>query len=277
MSEPQAATTATTATPGTPAPATPINYAALLGSYRAVVVGGRLDWNAAWIQRLTDYVKAGGTVVLNAAQVKELPTGLLGLRLTGSTAEADHARCLSAGEAAQDLNGQMFRYEKLDLKGATPLIVADNGDPLVTVNKIGSGSVVFAALPDLLGEDERVTPFAAHMLAHIFADAAPLKVRGDVEYLINRNSEGWLVTLINNNGVYKPAQGMAQVDRSAVVTATISIASEEIKTATDWVSEKSIEVKSEPGGSRASVSIPPGGVSIVQLKTGAGQKTRGQD
>jgi hypothetical protein len=265
--------TTATVTPSASAPAA-IDYTALLGSYRAVVVGGRLDWTAPWIQRVTAYVKAGGTVVLNAAQVKDFPTELLGLRLTGITAEADNARCLAAGEAAQNLNGQMFRYEKLELKGASPLIVSDSGDPLVTVNKVGSGSVVFAALPDLLGEDERVTPFAVHMLAHVFADASPIKVSGDVEYLINRNSEGWLVTLINNNGVYKPAQGMAQVDRSAVVTVTINIPSPEIKTAIDWVSEKSIEVKSQQGGSIVSVSILPGGVSIVQLKTGVGQRTR---
>jgi hypothetical protein len=264
---------AATVTPSMPAAAA-INYAALLSSYRAVVVGGRLDWTAPWIQRVSAYVKAGGTIVLNAAQVKDFPTELLGLRLTGVTAEADNARCLAAGEAAQNLNGQLFRYEKLELKGATPLIVSDSGDPLVTVNKVGSGSVVFAAVPDLLGEDERVTPFAAHMLAHVFAGASPIKVTGEVEYLINRNSEGWLVTLINNNGVYKPAQGMAQVDRSAVVTATITVPSQEIKTAIDWVSEKSVEVKNQPGGSIISVSIPPGGVSIVQLKTGAGQTTR---
>jgi hypothetical protein len=261
------------ATRSTPASAAPINYAALLGSYRAVVVGGRLEWTTSWIQQLTAYVKSGGTVVLNAAQVKDIPTELLGLRLTGVTAEADNARCLSSGEAAQNLSGQMFRYEKLELKGATPLIVSDNGDPLVTVNKVGSGTVVFAALPDLLGEDERVTPFAAHMLAHVFADAAPIKINGDVEYLINRNAEGWLVTLINNNGVYKPQQGMAQVDRSAVVTATITLPSQ-IKTATDWIGEKSIEVKSQPGGSAISISIPPGGISIVQLKTESTQTTR---
>ncbi len=247
----------------------PINYAALLGSYRAVVAGGRLDWTTLWVQRVTAYVKSGGTVVLNAAQVKDFPTELLGLRLTGVTAEADNARCLASGEAVQNLSGQMFRYEKLELKGATPLIVSDNGDPLVTVNKVGSGSVVFAALPDLLGEDERITPFAAHMLAHVFADAAPIRINGDVEYLINRNSEGWLVTLINNNGVYKPQQGMAQVDRSAEVTATVTLPSVEIKTALDWISEKSIEVKTQAGGSVIRISIPPGGIAIVQLKTGA--------
>jgi len=248
------------------APLSPINYAALLGSYRAVVVGGQIDWSALWIQRLTEYVKFGGTVVLNAAQIKNFPTELVGLRLTGASAETDDARCLAPGETAQKLSGQMFRYEKLELKSATALITSDNGDPLVTINKVGKGRVVFAALADLLGEDERITPFAAHMLAHVFANATPIKVTGEVEYLINRTTDGWVVTLLNNNGVYKPQQGMAQVDRSAVVTATVSLSSQEIKSAVDLINKKSIGVKDQNGGSVCSISIPPGGVSIVELK-----------
>ena len=73
-----------------------------------------------------------------------------------------------------------------------------------------------------------MTPFAAHTLAHVFADAVPVKVTGDVEYLINRTANGWIVTLLNNNGVFKPQQGMAQVDRSAYVTATITLPQKQI-------------------------------------------------
>jgi hypothetical protein len=244
-----------------------VNYSALLHSYRAIVIGGHIDWSPRWIQRVSDYVRSGGTVVLNAAQIKSFSPELLGVRLTGVPAEADNALCLASGEAPQNLSGQMFRYEKLELKGALALIASDSGDPLVTVNKVGKGTVIFSALPDLLGEDERITPFAAHMLAHVFADAAPIKVDGDVEYLINRNTDGWVVTLINNKGVYKPQQGMAQVDRSAVVTATISLPSQEIRAAVDWISEKSMDVKHQNGASVVSVSIPSGGVSIVELKT----------
>ena len=189
----------------------------LLPSYRAVVVGGRIDWSTEWIQRINDYVRNGGTLVINAAQIKKLPEPFLGVRLLNDTGEAHNARCLSPNEEPQDLKGQIFRYEKVELKGATPLITVPSGDPLVTVNKVGKGSVIFVAVPDLLGEDERITPFAAHMLAHVFADATPVKVTGDVEYLINRTANGWVVTLLNNNGVFKPQQGMAQVDRSAYV------------------------------------------------------------
>ena len=188
--------------------------------------------------------------------------------MTNALAEGDTARCLSPGEAqlsgeAQDLSGQMFRYEKIELKGASTLIVAANGEPLVTVNKVGKGSVVFAALPDLLGEDERITPFAAHMLAHVFADATPVQVRGDVEYLINRKDNGWVVTLLNNNGVYKTQQGMAQVDRNAYVDASISLRGEKIQSASDWISDAALKVESD----RITVRIAPGGVAVVELKT----------
>lgn len=225
-----------------------------LNAYRAVVVGGRIEWSADWTQKITDYVRNGGTVVLNAAQIKNIPEALLGVRFTNATADADSARCADT----QDLSGQVFRYERIELKGATALITAPNGDPLVTTNRVGKGTVVFSALADLLGEDERMTPFAAHMLAHIFADVTPVKVTGDVEYLINRSSTGWIVTLINNNGVFKTQQGMAQVDRSAYVNVTISLRNEKIQSATDWITDRALNPEN--------IRIAPGGVAVVEIR-----------
>lgn len=239
--------------------------AKLLQSYRAIVVGGRIEWSTQWIQGLTDYVTSGGTIVLNSAQGKGFPADLLGVRLTGATAEADNARCLSTGEAPQDLSGQIFRYEKAELKGAQTLITSSNGDPLITVNKVGKGTVIFSALPDLLGEDDRITPFAAHMLAHVFADATPIKVSGNVEYVINLTGNGWVVTLFNNNGVYKPQQGMAQVDRSAYATATISWRGQKLQNVTEWITDKRMELKNQNGENTAIVTLAPGAVSIVEL------------
>jgi hypothetical protein len=225
-----------------------------LAAYRAVVVGGRIEWSPEWVQKTTDYVRNGGTVVLNAAQIKGLPAQLLGVRLTNATAEADSARC----EDAQDLSGQMFRYERMELNGATALITAPNGDPLVTINRVGKGTVILSALPDLLGEDERMTPFVAHLLTHIFADATPVKVTGDVEYLVNRNANGWIVTLINNNGVFKTQQGMAQVDRNAYVNVTISLRNEKIQSATDWITDRALNPEN--------IRIAPGGVAVIEIR-----------
>ena len=118
-------------------------------------------------------------------------------------------------------------------------------------------------MPDLLGEDERMVPFAAHLLTHVFADATPVKVSGDVEYLINRNASGWVVTLLNNNGVSKTQQGMAGVDRSAYVNVTISVKGQRVQSATEWTEEKLLSIS----GEQINVRIAPGGVAVVELKT----------
>ncbi len=233
----------------------------LLPSYRAVVVGGRIEWSPEWIQRLNDYVRNGGTLVLNASQIKKIPEQLLGVRLINAKGEAHNARCLAPGEELQELKGQIFEYEKLELKGATALLTTLPGEPLVTVNKVGKGSVVFVAVPDLLGEDERITPLAAHLLAHVFAEATPLKITGDVEYLINRTSNGWVVTLLNNNGVFKTQQGMAQVDRTAYVNVTIALRGSQIQSAHEWTSDTPLK----PNTGSLSIQIAPGSLAIVEL------------
>jgi hypothetical protein len=238
-----------------------------LESYRMIVAGGKVEWSPEWIEKLSAYVRAGGTLVLNSAQLKGLTEDLVGLHLTGATAEADNARCLSPGEAPQHLGGQMFRYEKILLKGARAFITTDSGDPLVTVNQVGKGSVIFASLPDLLGEDERMTPFAAHMLAHVFSRATPIEVSGDVEYLLNRNENGWIVTLFNNNGVFKPQQGLAQVDRKAYVNVRVSLRGQPIQKAVDWITDKELDLKGKDSQNTVTATIAPGGVSIIELRT----------
>jgi hypothetical protein len=216
--------------------------------------------SAEWAAKLNEYVRSG-VVVLNAAQTKGLSAEFLGVRFLNSTSEADDAKCLAAGEAPQDLSGQLFRYEKIAAAGSDVLMQTTSGDPLVTVKKVGRGKVIFCALPDFLGEDERVTPFAAHLLTHIFTDATPVRVDGDVEKIINRTDKGWVVTLFNNNGVYKPQQGMAEVDRSAVITATVRLHSGAIQSAQEWISDRKLEIK----GSKVSVNISPGGVAVVEI------------
>ncbi|HYG82402.1 MAG TPA: hypothetical protein VD861_18540, partial [Pyrinomonadaceae bacterium] len=240
-----------------------------IDAYRAVVVGGRLEWSPAWAKRLEDYARGGGTLVLNAAQLKGLPEELTGARLTGTKSEADDAQCLAPDEAGAGLHGQMFRYEKVEPRaGAQVLMRTPSGDPLVTINKLGRGRVVFVALPDLLGEDERLTPFAAHLLAHLAADATPVRVRGEVEYLVNRKMRGWVVTLISNKGVWKPQQGMAQVDRAASVEVTLSLKGKVISQATEWTEDKRLDVSRESEQPSVKLTLAPGGVAVVELVEG---------
>jgi hypothetical protein len=239
-----------------------------IDSYAAVIVGGTINWTNGWSSKLEAYVRNGGTLVLNSAQIKGLSADFLGVRLTGVTAEAHNAKCLAPNEPEQDLHGQIFRYDRVETKGAEVLIATTGGDPLVTVNKIGRGKMVFVALRDLLGEDERLTPFAAHLLAHLAAAATLVKVEGDVEYLINRNTHGWVVTLFNDNGVLKPQQGLAQMDRSAAVSVTISLRGAEISSAIEWTSNQTLAVTRKVAApDNVTLNIPAGGIAVVELVT----------
>lgn len=237
-------------------------------AYRALVVGGRTRrWSPAWAARLERYARAGGTVFLNSAQIDGLSEDFLGLSVTDENAEADGARCTEKNEAA-DLSGQVFRYRKIALRGAATrvLIATDTGDPLVTVRTVGRGRVVFCALPDLLGLDERLTPFAAHALAHLFEGATPVNVRGDVQYMMSRTARGWVVTLFNNLGVTKHQQGMAQVDRQAGVEAMIDLRGRGLTRAREWTQDVPLEVVSvKPDVDGVRARIAPGGVAVVEL------------
>jgi hypothetical protein len=124
------------------------------------------------------------------------------------------------------------------------------------------------AVRDLLGEDDRLPAFIAHLLVHLAAEATPVHVEGDVEYLVNRNSRGWIVTLFNDNGVFKPQQGLAQVDRSASVNVRLSLRDAPIVAANEWTSDQTLEIQGQiAAAGSVAVTIPPGGIAVVELVT----------
>jgi hypothetical protein len=236
-----------------------------INSYRAAIVGGHVEWSPAWAAQLREYASKGGVLVINSAQVKGLPEDLLGVRVTGATSEADDAECLLPNDAGVNLSGGVFEFARVEPRGAEVLMRARAGDALVTSNKVGKGRVIFCAVPDLLGLDERLTPLAAHLLAHLATDAVPVKVSGDVQRLINRTANGWVVTLINNNGVFKPQQGLAQVDRAAAVDVTLALEGRGIAQAREWTTDATLEVAGAGLQSLVKVRVPPGDVKIVEL------------
>jgi hypothetical protein len=236
-----------------------------LGSYRALVVGGRINWTPPFVERLKKYVNDGGTIVVNSAQAAGLPADLLGIRTLGTEAETNEAECLAPGEERTDLSGQTFRYQRVEPRRAEVLLRTGSGDPLVTVKRMGRGRVVYCAVPDLLGLDERLVPAAAHALAHLFSNASPVEVTGEVEFMVNRNGRGWVVTLINNRGVYKPQQGLAQVNREEYAYVTLSLRSGSLAEASEWTTRSALNSSRQSGRDLITLRVPAGGIRIVEL------------
>ena len=235
--------------------------------YHAIIAGGEINWTNAWATKLEDYVRRGGTVLLNAAQAKGLTPSLLGVHFSGERGEADNAHCLESNEPPQDLRGGVFHFDRIDLRGAQPLITTPANEPLVTIHHLGRGQLILVTVRDLLGEDERMPAFVAHLLVHLAAAATPVQVTGDAEYLVNRNSSGWVITLFNDNGVFKPQQGLAQVDATASLDVTLTLRDSPIKSASEWTSDQALPVGKQNGSDAVSLQIAPGGITVVQLVT----------
>jgi hypothetical protein len=69
------------------------------------------------------------------------------------------------------------------------------------------------------------------------------------------------VTMFNDNGVLKPQQGLAQVDRNAIVTAKINLPGQNISNAAEWTSDRAIPIDNN----EVTVTIPAGGIAVVEL------------
>jgi hypothetical protein len=87
-----------------------------------------------------------------------------------------------------------------------------------------------------------------------------------VQYLVNRNQTGWVVTLFNNRGNYKPQQGLSAPRREEVADVRI-IPRGSVGAASLWLGEdKELRKRSDTGMECFEITIPAGGICIVEFR-----------
>lgn len=89
----------------------------------------------------------------------------------------------------------------------------------------------------------------------------PLKIEGNIQFAINRTARGWLVGLLENRGAYKEESGEVIFNPALRPTITIAPKRERLLAAQDWTGQNDLAVS----GGAVSVSVPPGGVRVVEL------------
>jgi hypothetical protein len=110
----------------------------VLQQYTALMLLGDVEMTPDVVQRLTDFVRGGGDLLLDAGHAKSLPEQLTGLRL-GDSAKG----CLSYSPASgQTWEEQPYTYTASTLAGATALLASEHGHPLMTVNRVEPGRVI---------------------------------------------------------------------------------------------------------------------------------------
>jgi hypothetical protein len=96
-------------------------------------------------------------------------------------------------------------------------------------------------------------------------EVLPLEVKGDIEYGLNKLSDGWLLYLINNKGVTKFTNKVQVLD--VTKTANVEVSLRNIKASEITELREQRTVPKNHKSNSITVAVPPGEIRVVKLKT----------
>src|SRR5262249_421988 len=144
----------------------------------------------AMTKQIDDYVKAGGTLVVNIEAAKKLPPAFLGF--TPSTNIIRTEEWAPTGGEMQ--SATPFNVVEIKPTTAQVLDTAGKDTPLVVRNKVGEGAVITVLVPHGIGIDERAHPVLPYLMNGLTRDLLPVRVElpdgkplsGEILYQVNR-------------------------------------------------------------------------------------------
>lgn len=231
-----------------------------LDSYPVVVLNGDINLPPEWGKKLGNYVAAGGTLLVSAEQLSGPGATELKLPDLGKTAEG-------AGFQWRPLNKQIVsqRFHYRPITGGKPLATASDGGSIASVFERGKGRLVYLSVPRGLGIDGAATPLVALIMANARQGLLPVEVQGEVEWLLNRTEDGWLVSLFNPAGNTRLQHGVGPTDYKQHRAVTVR-APKEVKQAEEWFTDVSLKVENVGNHANIHIDVPPGGVRIVEIR-----------
>jgi hypothetical protein len=238
--------------------------------YPIVWAAGDMDLSGPWIATLDDYLRRGGTLVVNIEAARALPGEKLGLRPTGKMTVAEEW----TPEGGEARAATPYEVAGVELAGAKVLAWAKPNMPLITRHAVGAGAVIVTLVPRMLGQDERAHPALPYLMNGLTMGLLPVEVRlpngdrphGEVMYQVNRTKDGYLVLLVNNRGVDKTPSGVARVDRRAFVDVVLRTALP-VKSAKEHTEPHELTLLPGKDGTEVRVRVHPGDVQVVHLVT----------
>lgn len=144
--------------------------------------------------------------------------------------------------------------------------------PLVTRHQVGAGAVIVTLVPHLIGQDERAHPSLPYLMNALTTDLLPVEIRlangarpaGEIMYQVNKTKDGYLVALFNQRGIDKTQNGIARVDRRAVVDVLIRTRSP-LKSAVEYTDRRDLSVAKMGDRSEVRLRVPAGDLRVVYL------------
>jgi hypothetical protein len=239
-------------------------------AYPVVWAAGDVDLDAFGVPTLEEYLRRGGTLVVNVEAARALPREWLGIRLSGKTRVAEEWSP-AEGEARATTPYEVAEAEP---DGARVLAWATPTVPLITRRQVGAGAVILTLVPRMLGQDERAHPALPYLMNGLTAGLLPVEVRlpdgarpgGEVMYQVNRTKDGYLVALFNNRGIDKTQSGVARVDRRVFVDVVLRTGLP-VKSAKELTQPRDLTPARGKDGTEIGVRVHPGDVQVVYLVT----------
>lgn len=231
-----------------------------IDTYPVVIAAGEIALTDAEGKRLAQYVENGGTLLVADGHLTGTGVAALGLpKSNGPLHEAAGYRWLT--EATESPSSR-YRYLAVDPAGARVLAATPDGKAFCVAIDRGKGRLVYLAVPHGLTLSRQAHPVLPRLFAHLSRGLMPIEVRGDVQWLVNRTSAGWMITLLNPAGQAKPQQGITPTDyrenRAIEIVSRVPI-----RTARDRLLPDDVLTVHE---NRVKLEVPAGAVRIIELK-----------
>jgi hypothetical protein len=237
---------------------------AILKTYPVVICAGELNVSLEWGKALREYVRGGGTLVVCADQLSGPGVKELELPAFGPQVESASFKWEPGGETVPC---GVFRHRALAAGRDRVLATTTNNGPLAVLRRAGSGQLIAIGAPVGLGLDERPVPVLALVMRHVVEGLLPVKVGGDIEWVLNRLDDGgWLVSLLNNRGIIKPQHGMLPTDHREEQVVTLR-APFVVPRSYDCVTEQPVRWLPADKGSQARLTLPAGAVRMVVIQS----------
>ena len=174
-----------------------------------------------------------------------------------------------------------YECDVVTMGGAEPLLEDSRGNVLACNNGFGMGNVIISTVNWMVPKDDssgkggdclvrmvygKTFPFVEYFLKQFVSETLPIGVEGDVQYGMNRLSDGWIVYLINNKGVTKFTNKAQRLDISK--TAEVEIFLRNIKAETITELRGKNAVQTIRGSNSFTIKVPPGDIRIVRIEEG---------
>ena len=208
--------------------------------YPVILAVGDIGWTADDVRFLEDYVGDGGILVLNEIHLEGWDRSFLGVA-------AD--RFAPTGDARV-------------------VIASSDGSPRLIRRDIGKGCVLVASGAPQTDRDP--APAVPDELLAALADRfLPLRIEGDVQTLVNRTPNGWMLMVVNNNGITKePHRDHGPVVDPAA-TRRVGIAWRGgVSAAAELIDGGPIRME-RPGGDAGRIlrfELPPGEIRLISIE-----------